>query len=109
MDGNKKANIRFLVVLIITALIGGAHILLCGVDGAVVMITAYIVAMAGAIPMIWFSYSAAKWHNKRHAYLHERDVGGGEPSEWGILRMKISGWSLYLVGLLLSLLPLILK
>lgn len=107
MDGNKNANVKLLVVLIITALIGGAHILLCGGDGAVAMISAYIVAMACAIPMIWFSYSAAKWHNKRHAYLHERDGGGGEPSEWGILRMKISGWSLYIIGLFVSLLPLI--
>ena len=107
MDGNKKANIRLLITLIITALIGGAHILFCGVDGAIALLGAYVVTTAIGIPMIWFSYSMAKWHNKRHAFLHERDSSGGEPSDWGLIRMKISGWIMYSLGLFLSLLPLI--
>ncbi len=108
MDGNRKANVRCLIVLMITAVIGGVNLLLCGVKGAVALFWVYVLAMVVSIPMIWFSYSAAKWHNKRHAYLHERDsAGGGEPSDWGIIRKKIEGWSLYIVGLILSLLPIL--
>ena len=108
MDGNRNANIRCLIVLIITAVIGGVNLLLCGVKGSLALFGTYVLAMVVSIPMIWFSYSMAKWHNKRHAYLHERDgAGDGEPSDWGIIRIKIEGWSLYIVGLILSALPIL--
>lgn len=108
MDGNKKADIRLLIVLIVTALIGFSHLLICGVFVGI-FITSYIFVTVGGILMIWFAYSAAKWHNKRHAFLHERDGEGGEPSSWGIIRLKVSGWVLYLLGLFEAFLPLIIS
>lgn len=107
MDKEKRANIRLLILMSITAVLGGVHILFCGVQ-EVIFIVAYAFCMITSIPWIWFSYSLAKRHNQRHAYYHERDQVGGEPSEWGILRVKIEGWILYGVGLFLSFVPLIL-
>ena len=43
----------------------------------------------------------AKWHNQRHARFHVKGGVAGEPSAWLLLRVRIEGWSLILVGLLL--------
>ena len=60
-----------------------------------------------SIPLIYFAYSLAKRHNKMHAFWHERDQSGGEPTEWSIIRNKISGWFLFGVGMFLAVIPLL--
>ncbi len=100
MDKKRKDK-KLLLFMILTTAIGGINILL---KKAYVILFPYLLLAVTAILSIYYAYAFSKWHNKRHAYYHERDGKGGEPSEWFIFGNKIGGWLSFGAALFLSLL-----
>ncbi len=102
MSENKKNFITILGMLL-TAVFGTVNLIL---ESVFVLILPLWLCTIISIPMIYFAYPAARWHNIRHTFWHERGTRTvGEPSELSILLYKLSGWFLFGVGMIGSSFP----
>ncbi|MBQ8295306.1 MAG: hypothetical protein IJX87_02600 [Clostridia bacterium] len=99
---DKKRNKIFLLFLILAEGLG----IVCNIfNEAYIFIPLSLAASCMGIVIIYFAYGLAKGHNRTHAFWHERDNNGGEPSDWSISRYKIRGWALYIMALLMAFVP----
>ncbi len=97
----KKKDIKLLIFLCITAVVGLINLIL---NGNRVLIFAYVVAMS-IIPVIYFNYSLCKWENRWENRWKEKNPGTGEPSELRLSVAKIGEWIIFVIGLILALIP----
>ena len=103
MNENKK-NLLTILGMILTTALGTVNLVIEGVFEFILPLWGCTIL---SIFMIYFAYTTAKWHNKRHAFWHERDQAGGEPSALSIFLNKLSGWFLFALGMFLALLPIL--
>ncbi len=96
----KKKDSKFLIFICAVAVIGGIN--LAFTEGAPLLI-AYILLMAVSIPFGYFHYSICKWQNKWRSRWTHRDAVDDEPSKIFLFWTKLSAWSTYGAGLLISL------
>ena len=100
----KKKNLITILAMILTTALGTINLI---IEGLFELILPLWGCTLLSIPMIYFAYTTAKWHNKKHAFWHERDQAGGEPTELSIFFNKLSGWFLFGVGMFLAVFPML--
>lgn len=96
----RKKNLRLVVFMCFTSILGLIDI--C-VGGDVEILVLYVICMVSSIPTLYFNYSLCKWENRWHSIKYERRACDGEPSEYRLKTGKIAEWSLFIVGLIVSL------
>jgi fatty acid desaturase len=97
----KYKDRKLLVFMTITVVVGFVRLM---IERAYVFILPYILSSLMGVLCTYFGYALAKGHNRRHAFWHERDSQGGEPSEFAICWGKLGGWACFGLALFLSLL-----
>ena len=97
----KKKDLKLLVVLCVTAVVGLINILL---NGNKELIFSYVACMC-MISVLYFNYSLCKWENRWRNYWREKTPGTGEPTEWWLTISKIGEWCTFVLGLILALIP----
>ena len=98
----KTKNLITILAMILTTALGTINLIIEGIFELILPLWGCTIV---SILMIYFAYTLAKGHNKRHAFWHERDQSGGEPTELSIILNKLSGWFLFGVGMFLAVFP----
>lgn len=98
----KKKDLKLLLFLIITAIVGLIHLI---VNGNRALILAYVLSAVFAISTTYFSYSLGKWANRWENTWKEKNPGDGEPSAWLVISTKIGGWFFFICAMILALIP----
>ena len=98
----KKKDLKLILVLIITAIVGLIHII---INGNKELLLAYVLLVVFAIPTTYFSYSLGKWENYWDNIWKEKNPGDGEPSKWLIVTGKIGGWFAFICAMVFALIP----
>ena len=98
----KKKDLKLILVLIITAIVGLIHII---INGNKELLLAYVLLVVFAIPTTYFSYSLGKWENCWDNIWKEKNPGDGEPSKWLIVTGKIGGWFAFICAMVFALIP----
>ena len=102
MKENKK-NLLTILIMLLTAVLGTVNLV---VESIFELILTLWLCTIVSIPMIYFAYTSARWHNIRHTFWHERENRTvGEPSELSIFLYKLSGWFLFGVGMIVAIFP----
>ena len=97
----KKKDVKLLIVLCVTAVLGFIHLLL---NGNRALVFPYLACMC-VIPILYFSYSLCKWGIRWENMWQEKNPGSGEPSEYWLARAKIGEWAIFILGMILALIP----
>ena len=102
MMRERKKDIIFLIVLIVTAAFGFVAVIIAG---SIKFVLACLLFSVVSILSLYFNYSFCKFGNRRHGFWNEQNPCDGEPSDFLIRRSKIGAWALYIIALVLPLLP----
>ena len=98
----KKKDLRLVLLLIFTAIVGLIHLL---VNGNKELLAAYIgFAVVGMIS-IYFAYSLSRFKNRRENYWKEKNPGDGEPTDILIVMVKFGGWVMFVIAMIFALIP----
>ncbi len=101
-DQDKKKNIRLVLFMCLTTLVGAVNILL---NRNFILLLPCLFLPAISIPCLYFNYSLCKWENRWHSLWNERNACDGEPSDWRLTMGKFGGWALFIIALVLALIP----
>ena len=101
MKTEKKKNIIFLIIQIFVAACGAAVIIYKGGNAS---IWVYFACMALGIFFTYFAYVICRWRNLWNNLEYRHEPKNREPSDIIIVWVKVSGWSLYVGGLVIAVL-----
>ena len=102
MKTEKKKNIIFLIIQIFVAACGAAVIIY---KDNIALLLAYFIAVTFGILLIYFYYSICRWRNLWNNLEYRHAPKSREPSDIVLAWVKVGGWFLYIIGLVLALLP----
>jgi hypothetical protein len=98
----KKKDLKLVLALIVTAIIGLVHMIF---NGNKELLFAYVLLVIFAIPVTYFSYSLGKMGNRWENIWKEKNPGSGEPSSWLVISTKASGWFAFICAMVFALIP----
>lgn len=99
MMRERKKDIVFLIVLIVTAAFGFVAV---SIAGNIKFVLSYLLFSVVSILSLYFNYSFCKFGNRRHGFWNEQNPGDGEPSRFRLKTSKIAEWALLVIAFVLA-------